>query len=239
MSGQQHCHMFSHMSNAKRINKSCKADSFSVFNCLDQVCGRLGAHPFQAGQGFRIQLEKIRIGGQQFFFDELVDDFISQSITLSGAVALARGSFVDALERFETALKVQGTRRSVQIILGEDCGQLGLAAALLQLGRMDEAQALLRTHLQQAVATHRQDRLLYALVGVALLAARQGDIERAVELYSLAASYPFVGKSQWFWDTFGETLIREREELQDPTHHDSIEYLYNVMKQRQHATVTP
>lgn len=35
----------------------------------------------------------------------------------------------------------------------------------------------------------------------------------------------------WFWETFGDSLIREREQFQDPTHHDSLEYLYNVMKQ--------
>jgi hypothetical protein len=53
-----------------------------------------------------------------------------------------------------------------------------------------------------AVDTHRQDRLLYALVGFALLFAKQGDIERATELYYLAARHPFVGNSRWLSDTF-------------------------------------
>jgi tetratricopeptide (TPR) repeat protein len=133
------------------------------------------------------------------------DEFISQSITIPGAVALARGLYVDALERFEMAAKVQGARRVLKVF-GEDCGQLGLAAALLQLGRLDESQALLKTHLQQAVATYRQERVLYALVGIALLKAKHADIELAIELYNLAASYPFVGNSQWFWDAFGQHI---------------------------------
>jgi hypothetical protein len=71
---------------------------------------------------------------------------------------------------------------------------------------MDEAQKAFTSILQQAVATHRQDRLLYALVGIAFLSAKRGEAERAVELYSLAASQPFVGSSRWFSDVFGQYI---------------------------------
>lgn len=133
------------------------------------------------------------------------EELVSQSIMLPAAAAVARGAFVKALSGFEEAARSQASRRSAQVF-GEDCGQVGLGTALLQLGRMDEAQMVFTNLLQQAITAHRQDRLLYALVGIAILLARQGDAERAVELYSLAASYPFVGNSRWFSDAFGQHI---------------------------------
>ena len=44
---------------------------------------------------------------------------------------------------------------------------------------------------------------LFALPGVALLLADRGEPERAVELYALAARYPFVANSRWFELVFG------------------------------------
>ncbi|MCK4725876.1 MAG: tetratricopeptide repeat protein, partial [Anaerolineales bacterium] len=134
------------------------------------------------------------------------DEVVSQSIMLPAAVALANGALTKALQRFKEAAKAQGSRRSAGVVFGEDCGQVGLGTALLQLGRMDEAKIVFTTLLQLAVDTHRQDRLLYAVVGIAILLTKQGDAERAVELYSLAARYPFVGNSRWFWDAFGQHI---------------------------------
>jgi hypothetical protein len=51
------------------------------------------------------------------------------------------------------------------------------------------------------------------LVGIALLLAKQGDAERAVEVYSLAESYPFVSKSRWFSDAFGQHIKAVSMEL--------------------------
>jgi DNA-binding SARP family transcriptional activator/predicted ATPase len=134
------------------------------------------------------------------------EEIVSQSIMLPAAAALARGAYVDALQGFEEATKAQGSRRSARVVFGEDCGQVGLGTALLQLSRMDEAQTGFTTLLQLAIDTHRQDRLLYALVGIALLLAKKGDVEQAVELYSLAADYPFVSNSRWFSEVFGQPI---------------------------------
>jgi tetratricopeptide (TPR) repeat protein len=133
-------------------------------------------------------------------------EIIAQSIMLPAAIALTNGAFIQALRGFEEAASAFVSKRFTRVLYGEDCGQLGLGAASLQLGRMDEAQKVLTDLLLQAVAAHRQDRLLYALVGIAILLAEQGDAEMAVELYSLAESYPFVGKSRWFSDAFGQHI---------------------------------
>ena len=91
-------------------------------------------------------------------------------------------------------------------MFGEDPGQIGLGVVLSQLGEKDKAQIIFTKLLRLAVDTHRQDRLLHALVGFALLFAKQGDLERAIELYSLAARHPYVGNSHWFSDTFGQPI---------------------------------
>jgi predicted ATPase/DNA-binding SARP family transcriptional activator len=134
------------------------------------------------------------------------EEIISQCILLFGATALANSAFTEARLRFEEAAKAHDLRRFARVVFGEDCGQVGLGTALLQLGRMDEAQLVFTNLLQQAVATHRQDMLLYALVGMAIHFAKQGDTERAIDLYSLASGYPFVGNSRWFTDAFGQHI---------------------------------
>ncbi|NOZ73480.1 MAG: hypothetical protein GXP38_16570, partial [Chloroflexi bacterium] len=131
----------------------------------------------------------------------------AQSIMLPAAVSLACGGYDKALHGFEVAARAQDSIQSGRrVLFGEDCGQVGLGAALVQVGRLDKAKHVFAVLLQQAVASHRQDRLLYALVGIAMWLARQGHAERATELYSLAASQPFVGKSRWFADAFGRFI---------------------------------
>lgn len=53
------------------------------------------------------------------------------------------------------------------------------------------------------------------LVGISTLLARQGDAERGLELYSLAARHRFVGDSHWFADAFGHYIERSIGESSD------------------------
>jgi len=48
--------------------------------------------------------------------------------------------------------------------------------------------------------------LLFALPLASLLLADQDEQERAVELYALAARYPFVVNSRWMEDMFGQQI---------------------------------
>ena len=184
--------------------------------CIENFTG-LGLQPRRAASLFYLGYTWLHLGeydqavecGQATLsLAELIDnqEVISQSIVLSAAAALANGDYAKALDEFEKVAKAQDSRLFARVLFGEDCGQVGLGAALLQLGRMDEAQTIFTTLLQQAVTTRRQDRLSYALVGFAILFAKQGNAQRAVELYSLAASQPFVGNSCWFRDAFGQDI---------------------------------
>jgi DNA-binding SARP family transcriptional activator/predicted ATPase len=146
---------------------------------------------------------------QEINFNEV----ITQAIMLPAASALANGEFLKALQGFEQAAKTLDSERFTRVIYGEDCGQIGLGVALLQHGRMAEAQSIFTTLLQQAVNTHRLDGLLYSIVGFALNSVKRGDAERAVELYSLAASQPFVGNSRWFSDVYGKQIEAASMEL--------------------------
>jgi hypothetical protein len=47
---------------------------------------------------------------------------------------------------------------------------------------------------------------LFGLVAAARLLADEGERERAVELYALAAQNPFVANSRWFGDVAGKAL---------------------------------
>ena len=55
--------------------------------------------------------------------------------------------------------------------------------------------------------------LLHILPGIALLFADQGEIERAVELYALAATQGIVANSKWFDDIAGDEIARAAEGL--------------------------
>ena len=195
-----------------RFNQAQRVLNKCVENCSD-----LGLQPRRAASLYYLGYACLHLGEYDMaaHFGNIAlpmaqetnyNEIIALSIMLPAATALANGEFVKALHGFEQAAKALGSKRFTRVLFGEDCGQVGLGAALLQLGRMDKAQTIFTTLLQQAVATHRQDGLLYALVGIALLFAKRGDVERAVELYSLAASQPFVGNSRWFSDVFGKHI---------------------------------
>ena len=67
-----------------------------------------------------------------------------------------------------------------------------------------------RQHLYQALRMAARIRaaaqLLLTLAGIALLLAKQGQRERAVELYALLSRYPTVANSRRYEDTFGRHI---------------------------------
>jgi hypothetical protein len=86
-------------------------------------------------------------------------------------------------------------------------GQLGvLGLANLGLDRLAEARQQFIAALAWAREARRLRGLTVALGGLALLQAKAGDPERAVELYALASRYPFVAQSRWFEDVIGRRL---------------------------------
>ena len=147
-------------------------------------------------------------GEEAIRFIKSVDDINVDSLMLpeattcmlSGATSLVQGDYVKALDMYNIAANSFVSRRSEVGIFGEGCVQVGRGTALLHLGRVSEAQPIFTSLLKRALATYRLPTLLHGLVGFALLFSVQGDVKRAGDLYSLAASHPFVRNSRWFSD---------------------------------------
>jgi len=73
-------------------------------------------------------------------------------------------------------------------------------------GDLRQAQQIYRQVLQASIAAGSFLSLMLALPGLALFLADQGESERAVELYALAACHPFIANSQWFEDIVGQHM---------------------------------
>ncbi len=87
----------------------------------------------------------------------------------------------------------------------ELCWALALDAfCLLQLGENGEATRRLGEALEIALSIHGYMSALFALLGCALRLRLQGDLEVALELFSLAAEQTVFAGSAWFADVFGQ-----------------------------------
>jgi hypothetical protein len=47
----------------------------------------------------------------------------------------------------------------------------------------------------------------------------------------------FANRINWYWEAFKDIAEMRRSQLRDPKMYDSVEYLYQALKQRQHTTV--
>jgi tetratricopeptide (TPR) repeat protein len=133
-----------------------------------------------------------------------IREFDSRRLWLLGAVALADGAHAQAHAHFQKSLAVWkrhagGMRRWIGRVA---C--LGLAAC--GMGRRAEAREHLMVELREAIEFRQFAPLMVALSGLALLLADEGEAERAVELYALAARHPFVANSRWFEDVAGKHI---------------------------------
>jgi tetratricopeptide (TPR) repeat protein len=129
---------------------------------------------------------------------------IASTIILSGSVDLIRGENKEALRKFEKAAPFNSG--ILNVIYGDDGSLANPGIAFLQLGLVKKARRQFTKALESAISAHRQVNLLFALTGVALMLAKVGEVEQAVELYSLASRYPFVGNSRWFEDVAGREI---------------------------------
>jgi DNA-binding SARP family transcriptional activator len=87
----------------------------------------------------------------------------------------------------------------------------GVLAALIRVeianGNNQIAERLLIEGLEEAIVGGYPFNMLYILASAALLLAVQGDIEKALEVYSLVHSWAFVSNSVWFSDVYKEPLL--------------------------------
>jgi tetratricopeptide (TPR) repeat protein len=123
---------------------------------------------------------------------------------LLGAVALTEANYDEACARCEASLAVWQQSSGHP---SEFEGELAcLALAACGLGNRSEAQAHLRAQLAWAQESQMLMPALFGLVAAARLLAEVGEIERALEIYSLASRYPFVASSSWFEDVAGSQI---------------------------------
>jgi len=134
---------------------------------------------------------------------ELDDDQgMHLGLLLLSQLALAEGAFGQAIQH----LRESPYPADRDTMSAREYGRLAvLGLAALGLGQLVDAREQLVTALDWA---HDRDYvgLMISLAGLALLAAREGDAERAVELYALVTRHPFVANSRWFEDVIGQHI---------------------------------
>ncbi len=122
---------------------------------------------------------------------------------LLGCVELAQGAYATAHQLLQDGVAVyQETGPQDDLALALAC----LAVAARELGDRCKARQYLCQAFELAVASGAVPPLLWTLPATALLLASEGKGERAVELYALARTYPFVANSRWFEDMAGRKM---------------------------------
>jgi tetratricopeptide (TPR) repeat protein len=134
----------------------------------------------------------------------------ANAMDILGRVALAEGAYGDAERWFQECYPIYQAY-DITNALGQLHACLGYTARGL------DRPSLSQGHFYEAVklAIPFEDflSLTHALPGIALLFADQGEVERAVELYALAATQGIVANSKWFNDISGDAVARAAEKL--------------------------
>jgi ATP/maltotriose-dependent transcriptional regulator MalT len=81
-----------------------------------------------------------------------------------------------------------------------------LAHVECTLGDLRRAREVLHRALQTSTDTQAFFPIVLALPAVALLLVKQGQVERALEMYALALRYRQVSNSRWFEDVAGRRI---------------------------------
>jgi hypothetical protein len=116
---------------------------------------------------------------------------------------MVEGAFAQATQHLEES----PDSPHLDTITSREFGQLTvLGLATLGLGRLAEAQERLVGALAWAREARDLPEVLTCLAGFALLSAKEGEAERAVELYALATRYPFGANSRWLEDVIGRHI---------------------------------
>jgi predicted ATPase/DNA-binding SARP family transcriptional activator len=136
--------------------------------------------------------------------------------SILGKIALAKGSYVEAGQWFQESISLfQKWFTDLTAVEQDNIGRaltcLGYVAR--GLNQISQAQGNFYQVLSVAIEEERYLSLIQTLPGIALLFADQGEAERAVELYALAATQGIVANSKWFDDIAGDEIAAIAEEL--------------------------
>jgi tetratricopeptide (TPR) repeat protein len=142
--------------------------------------------------------ESIRMARRAGYGDE-----IRLSLLLSGSVALARERYIEAQVFLD-----EGTAGMDEIRQPDDWGwaMTLLVLSACRLGRPDQARELVTRVLQRASEEGAAVPAHWVFAAAAVYLAKQGNDERAVETYALAACHPFVAHSKWLAGVVGQHI---------------------------------
>ena len=120
-----------------------------------------------------------------------------------GEIALAEDRLADALPLLAESAGMLGEigQRDEQ---GLALAHLAHVASLL--GQAGQARAYLGQALQAASDTQQLPACIFSVAEAAVCLAGEGQPERAVDLYSLAARHPYIGNSQFWHDIAGRPI---------------------------------
>jgi len=139
---------------------------------------------------------------------------VAQEVANSGSARIAN-HFLAGLDLLEGRYEQARQSYEEQVAYDRETGRRAvaswslaeLAAAEVWLGHLDRAwQRLCEALRLEAGPQGSFQRRMLVLPAAALYLAEKGAPERAVEIYALAASYPFVGRSRWYEDVFGKPM---------------------------------
>jgi tetratricopeptide (TPR) repeat protein len=120
-----------------------------------------------------------------------------------GWVSLVEGKYAEAqqwMQESVAAFRVLDERENIAWSLA------ALGRASHAMGNRSEAQQHLYEALETAVEIGAFIPLLYIMPIVSLLLVDHGEVEQAIELYSLASQHPFVSQGQLFEDIAGRHI---------------------------------
>ena len=130
-----------------------------------------------------------------------------------GRAALAEGAYTEAENWFQECYAVfQGFSNPADAAnIGQYLAFLGFANR--GLNQPSRAQDYLYQALRVAIKFESYIAIYHILPGIALLFSDQGWVERAVELYTLAATQGIVANSKWFADIAGDEIAGVASQL--------------------------
>ena len=191
------------------------AQAIALLRECEAICLDLGIRDWEAFSFLRHSQAEMHLGHYEAAQAQLYCalDFVqcmknrygvAWAYLVSGCVTLAEMKPAEAAQQLQDSVHVfQATGPRTK----QSCALATLGYALCMLDQPIQALEVLAKALRIGAESNYIESYVYALPGIALLLAKQGKIERAVELYALTSSqYLLVAKSHWFEDVVGQRV---------------------------------
>jgi tetratricopeptide (TPR) repeat protein len=137
-----------------------------------------------------------------------------------------------ALERLQEALE---TLKGYKQVFFASTPLTVLSYVFLRQNQPDQAEAQLRSSLQEAIRLGSFHGAVNALPALALLEAAQGKQEQAIKVYEIALQFPYIANSKWFEEAAGKQIsaLKARlpvDQVDGPVERGSSLEMWHVIK---------